>query len=42
MIEYFMYIGPKDPPKDFVAVTGEVPDSASRISISDAGHTISA
>ncbi|HEU0142077.1 MAG TPA: RES family NAD+ phosphorylase [Bryobacteraceae bacterium] len=34
MIEYFIHIDPDDPPKDLVAVTAEVPDSISRISIS--------
>ena len=34
MIEYFIHIEPDDPPKDLVAVTAEVPDSVSRISIS--------
>jgi RES domain-containing protein len=33
IIEYFMHIDPDDPPKDLVAVTAEVPDSISRISI---------
>jgi RES domain-containing protein len=34
IIEYFIHIDPGDPPKDLVAVTGEIPDSVSRISIS--------
>lgn len=34
MIEYFIHIDPDDPPRDLVAVTAEVPDSVSRISIS--------
>ncbi|MCL4851384.1 MAG: RES domain-containing protein [Bryobacteraceae bacterium] len=33
MLEYFIHIDPDDPPKDLVAVTAEVPDSISRISI---------
>jgi RES domain-containing protein len=34
MIEYFIHIDPDDPPRDLVAVTAEVPDGFSRISIS--------
>jgi RES domain-containing protein len=34
MIEYFIHIDPDDPPKDLMAVTAEIPDSVSRVSIS--------
>ncbi|MDX2150229.1 MAG: RES family NAD+ phosphorylase [Bryobacteraceae bacterium] len=34
IIEYFIHIDPDDPPNDLVAVTAEVPDGVSRISIS--------
>jgi RES domain-containing protein len=34
MIEYLIHIDPDDPPKDLIAVTAEIPDSVSRISIS--------
>lgn len=33
MIEYFIHIDPDDPPRDLIAVTAEVPDGVSRISI---------
>jgi RES domain-containing protein len=34
MIEYFVHLDPQDPPKDLLVVTAEIPDTASRTSIS--------
>ena len=35
MLEYFVHLDPGDRPKDLVVVTADVPDSVSRMSLSD-------